>query len=51
MSNSPTITFRLPEPLRARVTAESERRGISVTELIREAVERALAHPHPAQDD
>lgn len=43
MSNSPTITFRLPEPLRARVAAEAARRGDKLSDLIREALERELA--------
>ena len=40
--NSPTITFRLPGLLRARLAAEGERRGLNTSDLIREALEAFL---------
>ena len=45
--NSPTITFRLPEPLRARLAAESARRGVTASDLIRELLAASLSHPDP----
>lgn len=36
-----TITVRLPEPLAADIEAESRRRGLSKSDIVRERLERA----------
>ena len=41
-------TVKLPEDLDARLRHEAERRGITVSELTREAIEAHLGH-HPGR--
>lgn len=41
--HSPTVSFRLTDELRERADAEALRRGCSVSQLAREALERYLA--------
>jgi hypothetical protein len=36
-----TLTVRLPEPLAADIEAESRRRGLSKSDIVRERLERA----------
>lgn len=40
---SPQVAFRIPEEVRTRAAAEAARRGITVSRLAREALERELA--------
>lgn len=41
--HSPKVTFRVPDSLRERADAEAARRGCTVSQLAREALERYLA--------
>lgn len=41
--HSPRVTFRVPDTLRERAEAEAARRGCTVSQLAREALERYLA--------
>jgi hypothetical protein len=41
--HSPRVSFRMPDQLRERAEAEAERRGCTVSQLAREALERYLA--------
>lgn len=40
-------TVKLPDDLDARLRHEARRRGMTVSELTREAIERHLTHPTP----
>src|ERR671929_117117 len=42
-------TVMLPDDVEARVRLEARRRGVSVAQVVREAVERAVSAPEPAR--
>jgi hypothetical protein len=49
-----TLTVRLPDSLAAEIEAESRRRGVSKSDIVRERLERAptgAAEPNPASYD
>lgn len=50
MARTPTYPLGLPDEQRARWEAEAERRGLSLAEFVRRAVERDIALGPPGFD-